>query len=337
MKQITFTLITLVLFLGFVTTSAKAAEVVGSESYEVSWQGIPGSDKGEAYQVYYGQVDGNRQGNTVFNGLTSNSRDVRLNNLKPCTAYSWSLKSRHAGSWTWVLRDRRFTTGGNCGQYRQPSTVGSTLVQEVNNRTGTTGQYSSSTINWSQVPGAAEYHIYYRPASSAGYVHSLKVPSNATRVTINYLTPGVTYYYRIAAVVNGNEQWLQEKMLQQASGVKPVLGTTTKKVSTSIQGYSGILGDYNGGQVMGKNTCTTDNKARISFKVPSGIDVSKIHVLYGTEPGKYAHAIRNLESKAREVTIGSLNTCQTYYYQIAVVASNGRVHWQGEKMMNVMK
>jgi hypothetical protein len=343
MKQIALTALMFALALSLVSASkAYAVDVnlVGNESYTVSWQGLPAGDTGDRYQLLFGQANTGRKDSGL--SLESRSRTVTLHNLKPCTTYAWDLYSGKAGRYSKVLSNNMFTTGGVCASPVPATTYGNSMVSNVVEKTQVSGTKSgSSTIGWSSRPNVKEYHVYYRSAADAKYVHAVTVPGTGTSVTINYLQPGVTYYYRVAAVVDGKEQWYPEKQLQTATGEKPVLGVTTQPQYSGVggsTGYQGILGttDPTVGRQVG-TVCSTDGKANVSIRHPQGVSVEKVHVFFGTGSNNYQHAVRDLSPSAREVTIGHLDTCRNYVFQVLVIGKDGRGFWQGEHVMSASK
>ncbi len=341
MKHITLTagVFALVLCLGATKALAVDVNQVGNQSYTISWYGIPASDNGDHYQVFFGQANTGLKDSAI--ALDGGSRTVTLNNLKPCTSYKWDLYSGNSGTWRKVIFDRWFTTDGSCSGPSPMPAMGNSMVTTVGQQTWTTGKTGSSTIGWSTIPSATEYHVYYRPSSSSTYIHSVVVPSNGNSITINYLTPGVQYFYRVAGVVNGVEVWLPEKTLQLPTGQKPVLGAYSGNMqprsSSNEGGRNGILGvnDVMSNTAGATNTCTDTGWASISIRTPDGVSVDRVHVLYSSSSNNYRHALRDLSQSAHEVTISNLSTCKTYYYQVEVMGQDGRAYWQGEKVMNV--
>ena len=323
MKKITFAVFVFAALFAL-THSHKAyadsSQIIGHESHEVSWHGMPASDHGDKYQLFFGQADGNKEAYSVYEGLDDRSNSVRLNHLKPCTQYSWSLKSRRANNWSWIIRDRRFTTGGTCDAPTVVQSAGASMVNTVSKQKTGDATFGTSTISWSALKDATSYFVYYGQKKGGPYEHSVKIPGTGTSAVIGSLKSGETYYYRVAAEVGGQLHWYSEKMLQTTSGEKPVLGVRT------------------GGDALAMTrmrTCSATGHANVSIRAPGGVTVAKVHVYFGGSKN-YMHALRDLEPTVREVRIGSLDTCSTYYYQVAIVGNDGRVHWQGEKMLSVM-
>jgi len=67
--------------------------------------------------------------------------------------------------------------------------------------------YMQGTARWNAVPGASYYNVYYKQTGEATYTHSvLNVSSGSTSYMINYLKPGIRYWYNVAAVNSAGQQ-----------------------------------------------------------------------------------------------------------------------------------
>lgn len=200
-----------------VTHRVEAAEVVGRESYTVSWD-RPSS--AQTFQVYYGQTNTGKKDTTVW-GLSSESRQLTLNLLKACTQYSWNVKYLKDGKWSWLWSsDNTFTSGGACSA---TAAVGKVTTTAGGSKATIVG-VGSATATWTVTTAATRYNVYYREAGSQGFTHSVSTGPNTTAVTINHLNPNVTYYYRVGALAGNKEVWQDEKMLKVAVPANPVLG-----------------------------------------------------------------------------------------------------------------
>lgn len=61
--------------------------------------------------------------------------------------------------------------------------------------------YMQGTAKWDAVPGAAYYHILYRETGESVYTHSVvRLPSTSSSYLIQYLKPGVRYWYNVVAM-----------------------------------------------------------------------------------------------------------------------------------------
>lgn len=311
----------------FLATSVNAAEVVGTQSYEISWTKEPGA---LGYEIYFGQTDTHRK-DTAVAGLAHNSERLTLNYLKPCTQYSYNVQASLSGnSRKWLWRDDvRFVTGGDCGPKKMTNAPGVTLVSDVVTTTEKTGK-NSSTINWSKKPGASGYTVYYRNETSNKYDSAVKVPAEGSTLTIKELTPGMNYYYQVCARVENKDQCYGEKMLQQKTGVKPVLGTSTTNTYGTPKAALApkkILGasDRMGLRVSNETrTCDMNKKVTLNWGT-TGSSISKFHVVYGKRDGQWDHSVRDLPDQARNLTVGYLDSCATYWFEVWAVNTSGSI------------
>lgn len=61
--------------------------------------------------------------------------------------------------------------------------------------------YMQGTARWSQMPGAVNYHVYYRKSDESTYTHSVvNISKDMREVLIRYLQPGIRYWYNVVAV-----------------------------------------------------------------------------------------------------------------------------------------
>lgn len=204
---------------------------------------------------------------------------------------------------------------------------------------------ASAIATWAPVDGASSYNVYYRPAYESKWVHGVYVPAKGTSLTINYLGPAA-YYYKVGAMVADKEVWSSEKMLKnahKASG-QPVPGTNVKKpLSSMVKPVPSVVQKpapkiapkattrLGGSQVAGITTQTgsQNTEATISWTNPGG--VSKYHIYYWSAANDQ-HAVRNLESKAGILTIGSLTSGKTYWYRVQAIGFDGKARWATEEM-----
>ena len=345
MKNIKQLALVLVLISGLtMAKSVVAADVVGEESYTVSWTRTADTEK---YQVYFDQNDANGKNNTVSD-LDGRSGEITLSSLKACTTYRWNVKGYRRGRWDWLQEnDQFFTTGGLCPKVVPTSTSGTAKI--VGN--------ASAVVTWTPIDGADYYNVYYRAGNDTSYTGGIRVPAEGTSVTINYLGGG-TYYYKVSGMVNGKEVWLPEKVLKGNTASQPVLGavsnktpvksapqmlkkqTPVKQVKPVTKSGKTSLAPSNsriGGTVAGATTAMSGSSkqgiAQVLWTNPGG--AAKYHVYFWSATNDQ-HAIRDLSSEANQVAISYLNTSRTYWYRVQVVKNDGTTMWLSDaKMLNV--
>lgn len=77
--------------------------------------------------------------------------------------------------------------------------------------------YMQGVAKWDSVSGAAYYHVYYKETGETAYTHGvLNLPASSTTVSIQYLKPGVRYWYNVVAFNSSNQEisWAVSKKLR---------------------------------------------------------------------------------------------------------------------------
>lgn len=166
------------------------------------------------------------------------------------------------------------------------------------------------TLTWKQnSPLTQSYTVLYGTAPRV-YQYSLlnlTTPGlgGQKQVTIGALVPGRTYYFVIQP--NGGEHigLSNEAMANGYAVSDPALSTWVDKAGGAIS-VTAASGSQSG-------------QVEVSWK-QDVIDVSSFSVVYGTEPGKYVHALRGLSAVGlggtKSVAIGALNPGQMYYFAV---------------------
>lgn len=63
------------------------------------------------------------------------------------------------------------------------------------------------TARWDSVAGVSYYHVYYKETGETNYTHGvLNLPATSKAVTIQYLKPGVRYWYNVVAFNSSNQE-----------------------------------------------------------------------------------------------------------------------------------
>lgn len=67
--------------------------------------------------------------------------------------------------------------------------------------------YMQGNAKWDSVARAAYYHVYYREAGQANYSYSaLNIPATSNSINIQYLKPGVRYWYNVVAFNSSDQE-----------------------------------------------------------------------------------------------------------------------------------
>ena len=91
--------------------------------------------------------------------------------------------------------------------------IGGQITTSTGKKATVTG-LTSVTVSWPMEYSADYYTVYYRESSSSKFTHSVRIPREGTSITINYLNPNVSYFYKVAAKVGNVEVWQAEKKLK---------------------------------------------------------------------------------------------------------------------------
>ncbi len=175
----------------------------GNEVQDVCWYGTQPADDN---QLYYGQADQRVKDATVFN-MDNNAKCTTLRNLKPCTEYIWNLNRLRQGNWQWQwASDQHFVTSGVC----EGKPAAGTLVTTATGGRAVVVGSGRATVHWTAVNGASRYYLYYKAAGAPTWTYSVDIPAGSDTYTINYLNPGLSYLYQVAALVNGQLSWMPQ-------------------------------------------------------------------------------------------------------------------------------
>lgn len=162
------------------------AQSTSSTSFSVSWSATANV---QTYQVRY-----RAQGTTSWTVKNVTSTSTTLSNLTSNATYQYRVRARCTdGTWT------AMTTIGSI-------TLESANTGACNKPTGLTAQANSNTsftASWSANTNVQTYQVRYRKSGTTTW----KAKNvTATSATINNLTSGATYQYRVRARCN-NGQW----------------------------------------------------------------------------------------------------------------------------------
>jgi Secretion system C-terminal sorting domain/Fibronectin type III domain len=158
--------------------SNLGSNVLVGNSVTVSWAAIPGALN---YTVQY------RIGNAgVWITTTAASANNRtITNLRAETIYTWRVRA-NCSVYSSVAT---FTSGGGVG--------GNVACSAPSNQNANVISPTSASLSWSSSEGALYYSVQYRIGSAGTWINGGSV--NALSLTINGLTTGVEYQWRVKA------------------------------------------------------------------------------------------------------------------------------------------
>lgn len=162
--------------------------------------------------------------------------------------------------------------------------------------------YNSLTMTWSAVTGATAY-IVMRSDSPNGVFLNVAEQSGTT-YTDNSLQSGLTYYYKVAAIVNGVQSPFSEEVSAFARPVAPTGLTAVSKSDTTIKltwntsmtsGYSGYIIEMAEG----------GSSAFTEVKSVAGVDIATTDVSGLTTGQPYLFRIRGYTTVSGGRVVGA--------------------------------
>lgn len=104
---------------------------------------------------------------------------------------------------TYYYKVRAFTMSGNNMKYGAFSKMLSAVTKpdKITDLGFTVTEYGSVIFNWSSVPGASKYNVYYSSSKNGTY----KLSGTTTKTTYEYFSTSTdTFYFKVAAVRSSN-------------------------------------------------------------------------------------------------------------------------------------
>lgn len=179
-------------------------------------------------------------------------------------------------------------SGGGAGPSAVPSTPVNTSGIEY--LTVTMVKSSSLRLDWSAVPGAEAYEIYYSTSPDSGFRRLTKVKK--TFYNFNKAKCGQSYYFQLRTISRSGKQKIYGDFCPPVSGRTVLYGTSEAYISKAT---------YNS----------------ITLKWSKVRDAKKYEIYYATSPdGEYQ--LLRLQG-GNSFTHKKLQTGETYYYQVRPV------------------
>lgn len=169
----------------------------------------------------------------------------------------------------------------------------------------------SVTITWYDDRTAKQYNLLYGTDPSHynyGMVNLPDAANTSNSFTVNYLTPGTTYYFTLIGV-GGSD-----------SG--PVAAQATSTQQTSI--ITSHLPEYG----FTAQTGTTPGTVQLNW-TDNG-SAQKYDIVYGKTPGSYIYGVENVPfnpNMDNEFTIGALQSGTPYYFELVSERNGSIILW----------
>jgi hypothetical protein len=176
-------------------------------------------------------------------------------------------------------------------------------------------QSGSVTITWYDDSSAKQYNLLYGTDPSHysfGVVKLPDVQNTANTFTVNYLTPGQTYYFTLIGITATTPQY-----------AGPVAAVATAQ-NVSTQTVTNHLPEYGFTAQTGGTTGTvvlnwTDNDS-----------ADKYDIVYGKTPSSLVYGLEDMPSTHNtdnSYTVGALQAGQPYYFSLVAERNGSIVLW----------
>lgn len=169
----------------------------------------------------------------------------------------------------------------------------------------------SVTITWYDDRTAKQYNLLYGTDPSHynyGMVNLPDAANTSNSFTVNYLTPGTTYYFTLIGV-GGSD-----------SG--PVAAQATSTQQTSI--ITSHLPEY------GFTAQTGMTPGTVQLNWTDNGSAQKYDIVYGKTPGSYIYGVENVPfnpNMDNEFTIGALQSGTPYYFELVSERNGSIILW----------
>lgn len=176
-------------------------------------------------------------------------------------------------------------------------------------------QPGTITIRWYDDRSAKQYNLFYgtNPSNySYGVVDLPDSQNTSNTFTINYLTPGQTYYVSLIGIT-GSVPIVAGPVAAQATSSNPVAQPITNHLPE--YGFTAQAGSTPGTVLLS----WTDNDSADKYDIVYGKAPDSL--VYGVENVPFTHNAQNFYS------IGALQPGQTYYFSLVAERNSSIVLW----------
>jgi len=176
------------------------------------------------------------------------------------------------------------------------------------NLTATAGNQQAS-LSWSASSGATKYYIYRK----SGDLYPFLASTTATTYTNTGLTNGTTYYYKVSAVNDAE---------QESAATDEVSVTPVQSGGSSGGGVGGGSSDTTAPSISNVKLAIGDTYATISWQTN---ELSISWLLYGTTTNYGFEVTTTNATTSHSLTLSGLLPSTTYHYQIKSKDSAGNI------------
>lgn len=173
-------------------------------------------------------------------------------------------------------------------------------------------QPGSVTLTWYDDRTASQYNLLYGTDPSHynfGEVNLPDAANTSNTFTVNYLTPGLTYYFSLIGVGG------------TVSGPLAAQATPTGQTAPVISNH---LAQY------GFTAATGTVPGTVQLYWTDNGSAQKYDIVYGPTPGTYPYGVENVPfnpNMDNAFTIGALQSGTTYYFELVAEKNGSIVLW----------
>jgi len=164
---------------------------------------------------------------------------------------------------------------------------------------------TTATLSWAPVPGAASYQVGQALNPNGPFASAILTNPNSTNVTVNGLTPGVTYYFQVTALDLSGNQIISSPAAAAvtASAGMPLTGTMVSPPSSLVV------------------TTTTGSTANLTWAASQG--ATSYAILQSTSASGPFSPASTASMSGTTATVGGLAPATAYYFQVVAMDPAG--------------
>ncbi|OGG03209.1 hypothetical protein A2W14_02180 [Candidatus Gottesmanbacteria bacterium RBG_16_37_8] len=202
-------------------------------------------------------------------------------------------------------------------------------------KSGPTG--GEVTLYWDEVAYADRYAVAYG-RESGNYVYGATNigGSNARSYTVKGLTPGIKYYFSLAAARDCTSSPFSNEVTAWAGGAAPLSGASASQGGVTVRSGGTDMSYQTKPQTASNlSVWSGPGVGQVTMKWWHKEDVDNYHVVYGTAMGQYQYGALNI-GKVTQFTVGSLSPGKAYYFALVPVKGD-RALYTGQAVRGVAK
>ncbi len=171
-------------------------------------------------------------------------------------------------------------------------------------------QAGTVLLSWNDNDVITNYNVAYG-TTPGNYQYGAVGIGNTGSYVVGGLTPGVTYYFALSPVVNGQGLGYLPGVSAKAAGVTTA---SPKNNVTQATVTAPLGGPGNDGYQL--RAVSGPGKGQVSLNWQNPYGAQQWDVVYGTQAGNYTMGAQNVGHNSSQVTISGLTSGVTYIFTI---------------------